>query len=191
MLVKFSPLACLCLPAKSHKSIIRRWYQSLLSRLDAPSGVWPAADIGSYRSCMKHSVLDGSKESDKGFLIALCHENLSHAQWNLLHHIRRQPSAIAHDRRRPRKPIEARLAGVYRACERPASRHFGGVTRNRQSEMCVWCWQERFMHSVFHPVVDLQAAINRFVHKHNAHDPKPFIWKASPYDIISAQYRGF
>ena len=33
---------------------------------------------------------------------------------------------------------------------------------------------------------DLQAAIN-----YNAANPKPFIWKADPNDIIAARNRGF
>jgi hypothetical protein len=38
---------------------------------------------------------------------------------------------------------------------------------------------------VFRSVVDLQAAINRFVEETNA-DPKPFIWTADPNRISSA-----
>lgn len=44
--------------------------------------------------------------------------------------------------------------------------------------------------SVFHSVVDLQAAFNRFVRQYNAVDPKPFVWKASPDDIIVARNQG-
>jgi hypothetical protein len=38
---------------------------------------------------------------------------------------------------------------------------------------------------------DLQAAINRFNHEDNDNDPKPFVWKAKPDDIIAARNRGF
>jgi hypothetical protein len=38
-------------------------------------------------------------------------------------------------------------------------------------------------------VVDLQAAINRFVVEHNA-EPKPFTWTADPDKIIRAVRRG-
>jgi hypothetical protein len=38
-------------------------------------------------------------------------------------------------------------------------------------------------------VVDLQAAINRFVAETN-HDPKPFTWTADPDKIIAAVRRG-
>jgi transposase len=49
--------------------------------------------------------------------------------------------------------------------------------------------RRRLKHGVFHSVVDLQAAINRFVKEHN-HEPKPFIWKADPDEIIAAVKRG-
>ncbi len=42
---------------------------------------------------------------------------------------------------------------------------------------------------VFYSVVDLQAAINRFVKEHNQ-EPKPFTWKADPDEIIAAVKRG-
>jgi hypothetical protein len=37
--------------------------------------------------------------------------------------------------------------------------------------------------------VDLQAAINRFIKEHNG-DPRPFVWKADPREIIAAVRRG-
>jgi transposase len=49
--------------------------------------------------------------------------------------------------------------------------------------------RRRLKHGVFHSVVDLQAAINRFVKEHNQ-QPKPFIWKADPDEIIAAVKRG-
>jgi transposase len=51
--------------------------------------------------------------------------------------------------------------------------------------------RRRLKHGVFHSVVDLQAAINRFVSEYNAANPKPFVWKADPDDIIAARNRGF
>jgi transposase len=51
--------------------------------------------------------------------------------------------------------------------------------------------RRRLKHGVFHSVVDLQAAINRFVREYNAVSPKPFVWKANPDDIIAARNRGF
>ena len=51
--------------------------------------------------------------------------------------------------------------------------------------------RRRLKHGVFHSLVDLQAAINRFVRQYNAADPKPFVWKANPDDIIAARNRGF
>ena len=43
---------------------------------------------------------------------------------------------------------------------------------------------------VFRSLVDLQAAINRFVAEHNQ-APKPFLWRADPDTIIAARNRGF
>ncbi|MGH8387552.1 MAG: IS630 family transposase [Pseudomonas sp.] len=50
--------------------------------------------------------------------------------------------------------------------------------------------RRRLKRGVFHSVVDLQAAINRFVDEHNA-KPKPFTWTADPDKIIAARKRGF
>jgi transposase len=50
--------------------------------------------------------------------------------------------------------------------------------------------RRRLKHGVFHSVVDLQAAINRFVDEHNE-NPKPFLWRADPAEIIAARARGF
>ena len=50
--------------------------------------------------------------------------------------------------------------------------------------------RRRLKHGVFHSVVDLQVAINRFIKEQN-HDPKPFVWKADPNEIIAAVKRGF
>jgi hypothetical protein len=44
---------------------------------------------------------------------------------------------------------------------------------------------------VFHSIVDLQAAINRFIAEHNSDGAKPFISRANPDAIIASQGRGF
>ncbi len=51
--------------------------------------------------------------------------------------------------------------------------------------------RRRLKHGVFHSVVDLQAAINRFIAEHNATEAKPFTWRADPNEIIAARNRGF
>ena len=51
--------------------------------------------------------------------------------------------------------------------------------------------RRRLKYGVFHSVVDLQSAINRFIREYNASTPKPFAWKANPGDIIAARNRGF
>ena len=50
--------------------------------------------------------------------------------------------------------------------------------------------RRRLKHGIFHSLVDLQAAINRFIAEHNR-QPKPFIWNADPDKIIAARNRGF
>ena len=47
----------------------------------------------------------------------------------------------------------------------------------------------RLRRGVFHSLVDLQAAINRFLVEHNE-SPKPFVWTADPDKIIAAVKRG-
>jgi len=53
----------------------------------------------------------------------------------------------------------------------------------------VRAWLARHPRWTFHSVVDLQAAINRFIAEHNK-EPRPFVWKADPDDIIAAVRRG-
>ncbi len=49
--------------------------------------------------------------------------------------------------------------------------------------------RRRLKRGVFHSLVDLQAAINRFVAETNK-NPKPFTWTADPDKIIAAVKRG-
>jgi transposase len=49
--------------------------------------------------------------------------------------------------------------------------------------------RRRLKRGVFRSVVDLQAAINRFIKEAN-HEPKPFVWTADPDKIIAAVKRG-
>jgi transposase len=50
-------------------------------------------------------------------------------------------------------------------------------------------FKRRLQRGVFHSLVDLQAAINRFLAEHNR-QPKPFVWTADPDRIIAAVKRG-
>jgi hypothetical protein len=50
--------------------------------------------------------------------------------------------------------------------------------------------QRRLKRGVFRSIVDLQAAINRFLKETNDR-PKPFIWTADPDKIIAAVRRGY
>jgi len=49
--------------------------------------------------------------------------------------------------------------------------------------------KRRLRRGVFRSVVELQAAINRYLDEAN-HDPKPFVWTANPDKIIAAVNRG-
>jgi len=49
--------------------------------------------------------------------------------------------------------------------------------------------RRRLKRGVFRSIVDLQAAINRFIEVHN-HDPKPFVWTADPNRILESVRRG-
>ena len=49
--------------------------------------------------------------------------------------------------------------------------------------------RKRIRRGTFHSLVDLQAAINRYLAEHNL-TPKPFRWKADPDQIIAAAARG-
>ena len=51
--------------------------------------------------------------------------------------------------------------------------------------------RRRLKHGVFHSVVDLQAAINRFIAEHNEVEARPFVWRAEPEAIIASRNRGF
>ena len=44
--------------------------------------------------------------------------------------------------------------------------------------------RKRIRRGSFHSIVDLQAAINRYLAEHNA-EPKPFVWKASAASILA------
>jgi len=49
--------------------------------------------------------------------------------------------------------------------------------------------RRRLKRGVFFSIVDLQAAINRFIQETNQ-SPKPFTWTADPDKIIAAVKRG-
>ena len=49
--------------------------------------------------------------------------------------------------------------------------------------------RQRLKRGVFRSIVELQAAINRFLADTNA-NPKPFVWTAHPDRVINAVERG-
>ena len=50
--------------------------------------------------------------------------------------------------------------------------------------------RRRLQRGVFHSLVDLQAAIKRYLAEHNQ-SPKPFVWTADPERILAAASRGY
>ena len=50
--------------------------------------------------------------------------------------------------------------------------------------------RQRLRRGAFRSLVDLQAAINRYLSEHNQ-SPKPFVWTADPDRIIAAASRGY
>jgi hypothetical protein len=50
--------------------------------------------------------------------------------------------------------------------------------------------RRRLKRGAFRSIVDLQAAINRFLRETNEH-PKPFVWTADPDKIIAAVRCGY
>ena len=49
--------------------------------------------------------------------------------------------------------------------------------------------KRRLKRAVFHAVVDLRAAISRFIDEHNM-EPRRFVWTADPNEILAAVNRG-
>jgi transposase len=44
--------------------------------------------------------------------------------------------------------------------------------------------RKRLRRGIFRSIVDLQAAINRYLNEHNC-DPKPFVWTKPAHDILA------
>ena len=49
--------------------------------------------------------------------------------------------------------------------------------------------RRKLQRGVFHSVIALQTAIKNYVEQHNR-NPKPFVWRSNPKDIIAAVKRG-
>jgi hypothetical protein len=83
-----------------------------------------------------------------------------------------------------------------RTCYLPARRSYSAIEkfdpieRGRGAEgFFATLSKRRLKRGIFRSVVDLQAAINRFLDDHNAHC-RPFQWVADPNKIIAAVRRG-
>ena len=90
--------------------------------------------------------------------------------------------------RRPQAAQGARLACPPSALDLPLHPDFL-LLAERGRDLLRHPHQATLKRGVFRSVVDLQAAINRYIEEAN-HDPKPFIWTADPDKIIAAVNRG-
>ena len=85
------------------------------------------------------------------------------------------------NRRRPRSQLAPKLA--------PNAPVRLSIGRHEVESYFAKLTRSRLKRGVFHSIVDLQAAINRFLAETND-EPKPFIWTAHPDKIIAAADRG-
>ena len=135
------------------------------------------------------NVLDGS-------VIGRCMQRHRHQEFiRFLNAIERDGAGRQADPRRARQ-LRRPQAGQGAALARPPSAldlplHADLVLlAQRGRDLLRQAHQRRLKRGVFHSLVALQTAINRFVETHNR-DPKPFVWKADPNAIIAAAKRGY
>ncbi len=72
----------------------------------------------------------------------------------------------------------------------PAGKTVHVILHNYAAHKHAKLTRRRLKHGVFHSILDLQAAINRFLAERNR-SPTPFIRRADPDAIIAARNRGF
>lgn len=98
-------------------------------------------------------------------------------------------------------------AGIEVAITPEDRRRLEAIARNRNTAQSMWpglksrSWLNaveaffaaltkwRLKRGVFRSIVDLQAAISRYIAEHNI-EPKPFVWTADPDRILDAINRG-
>ena len=96
--------------------------------------------------------------------------------------------AIARQLRHPQASEGPRLAGPPSALDLPLHPDLRSWL-NAVEGFFAKLTKRRLKRGVFRSIVELQAAINRFLAETNA-DPKPFRWTADPDKIIAAVKRG-
>ena len=78
----------------------------------------------------------------------------------------------------------------YDARQHAALAKFVSAHLRLQLTRSISAGRRRLQRGVFHSLVDLQAAINRYLGEHNR-QPKPFVWTADPDRIIEKVNRGY
>ena len=108
-------------------------------------------------------------------------------------HRARRPGRQADPRRarqlrHPQAPQGPRLARAPRPLDLPLHPDLGSWL-NAVEGFFAKLTRRRLQRGVFHSLVDLQAAINRYLAEHNQ-APKPFVWTAEPEAILAKVKRG-
>ena len=88
----------------------------------------------------------------------------------------------AHEHPKVRQWLDRHPRWTFHSCRHPPP----GSTPSKASSPSS---KRRLKPGVFRFMVDLQAAVDRFVREHNT-EPKPFVWTADPDHIIAAVKRG-
>ena len=89
-------------------------------------------------------------------------------------------------------PISIRRSGVGSTRHPRWTFHFMLISinwANAVENFFATLTKRRLKCGAFCSIVDLQAAINRYLAEHN-HKPKPFVWKADPKRVLAAIERG-
>ena len=102
-----------------------------------------------------------------------------------IQHRHEPPGGHAFQRKPRGKCVLARIISELPACAAPTSASWLNAVEGFFAKLS----KRRLKRGVFRSVVDLQAAINRFVEDTNQM-PKPFTWTADPDKIIAAVRRG-
>src|SRR5262249_51950098 len=120
--------------------------------------------------------------------------SLENAQGNHCYRQPLRPRPLGSGSGQSQQPAEARLALPDRLADRQWPGDSGDHATDRQEQVrglalagalyAGW-GRRRLKRGVFRSLVELQAAINRFIAETN-HEPTPFVWTADPDKIIAA-----
>jgi transposase len=136
---------------------------------------WPGKCGCGVRSCDQASLLRSRRASVSGPRIA-CHRGLGRRSITSL-------TCFVHKHPNVRRWLERHRRWTFHFTPTSAS------WLNAVEGFFATLTKRRLKRGVFRSVVDLQAAINRFLEEHNQQS-QPFTWTADPDKIIAAVRRG-